>query len=155
MIGSHDVIEVNVRGRKPLVNPLGVGAVHKTFRAVAHRTGFPTGVAPDTSPGLLLKISPSFFRRLLFKLRHIGVHFHKGRFLYRISHQYICLDGISMNTYLTGRVEKVLSLQNLLKILTLYGDFVPLLAHTQDFSLECLLHLSPIHHSLTGYSDQD
>jgi hypothetical protein len=76
MIGPHDVIEVDVCGRKALVNPLGVGAVDKTFRAVTHRAGFPAGIAPDASRGLFLKIAPSFSGRLFLKLLHIGMHFN-------------------------------------------------------------------------------
>jgi hypothetical protein len=77
MVGSHDVKEFDVRGRKPLVNPFGVGAVYKAFRAVAHGTSFPTGIAPDTSTGLLFKIFPSFFGRLLFKLFDLRMCFDK------------------------------------------------------------------------------
>jgi hypothetical protein len=154
MIGSDDVIKVDVRRRKPLFNPLGIRAVDKAFGTVTHRTGFPAGIAPDAPAGLFLEISPSFFRRHLFKLFHVGMDFDKGRFLYRISHQHICLDRVPMNAHLTGWVEKVLSLQSLLEIVTLYGDFVPLLAHAENLSFECLHHLSPVHHPLAGYPDQ-
>ena len=59
-----------------------------------------------------------------------------------------------MDTYLTGGIEEVISVQGLFKIFTLHHDLIPLLISTEDFSLHCSFYLSSIHHPLAGDADQ-
>jgi hypothetical protein len=102
MIGPHDVVEFKIGSRETLLNPFGIRTVNKTFSTVTHWADFSTSIAPDTTAGFPLKIFPTFFRGLLFKLPDIRMSLYQREFFYSISHHDIGTGWVSMGTGLAG-----------------------------------------------------
>jgi hypothetical protein len=154
MIGPNDVIKLEVFGRKSSFNPLRIGTVDKTFRAVTQGTGFSTGITSNTTAGLLLKKPPSIRGRFLFKILDIWMNLNERNLLYRIANQYIYLHWGSMGAYLTGRIKEIIPFQDHFKIIPLHHYLIPLFSGPEDFSFYGPLHLSSIHHPLARHTDQ-